>query len=103
MYHDDYISEGYALSENLEAMIEPDDEDIEVRWESQRAWMGRAYKAAKAAKVGSTVKCAACGKKFVKHSYQQVFCSNKGPRNCKDRYWNSMVPSRSLRAQLFNK
>lgn len=42
------------------------------------------YKAAKAAKVGDVVKCAHCGKEFVKRYYQEVFCCPK----CKDDYWN---------------
>jgi hypothetical protein len=56
------------------------------------------YKAAKAAKVGETVACGCCNKKFVKRSYQQAFCSNRGNNNCKDRYWNEAVPERKERA-----
>lgn len=42
------------------------------------------YKTAKAAKVGDVVKCAHCGKEFVKCYYQEAFCCPK----CKDDYWN---------------
>ena len=48
------------------------------------------YQAARAARVGSQIKCAGpgCRKHFIKRSYQQCFCSNKGRGNCKDAYWN---------------
>jgi len=45
---------------------------------------GKAYERNKAAKVGETIKCACCGKEFVKKQYSQAFCCGK----CKDRYWN---------------
>ena len=45
---------------------------------------GKAYEQNKAAKVGETIKCACCGKKFVKKQYSQAFCCGK----CKDKYWN---------------
>lgn len=37
-----------------------------------------------AAKVGSVCHCPICGKKFIKQSYQQKFCSNR----CKVKYHN---------------
>jgi ribosomal protein L37AE/L43A len=43
------------------------------------------YNAAKSAKVGEVVKCACCGKEFVKRYYQEAFCCPK----CKDDYWNA--------------
>jgi hypothetical protein len=54
------------------------------------------YVKAKAAKVGTEIECACCGKKVIKTSYQMAFCSNGknrknallGNNNCKDRYWN---------------
>ena len=57
--------------------------------------MTETYIKAKAAKVGDTVKCPACGKKFVKKTYNQVFCNNNNNTrfgNCKDRYWNKIDP-----------
>lgn len=56
-----------------------------------------AYKTAKAAKVGTTIHCGCCGFQFIKKHYQQVFCSNKGTNNCKDHYWNEVVPERKER------
>lgn len=48
------------------------------------------YKAAKSAKVGERVKCgnSQCSRFFIKKSYQQAFCCNKGRSNCKDTYHN---------------
>ena len=57
--------------------------------------MTEAYIKAKAAKVGDTVKCPACGKEFVKKTYNQVFCNNNNNTrfgNCKDKYWNTVDP-----------
>ena len=45
---------------------------------------GKAYEQNKAAKVGETIRCACCGKEFVKKQYSQAFCCGK----CKDKYWN---------------
>jgi hypothetical protein len=55
------------------------------------------YHTAAAAKVGQTCKCPSCVKDFVKKSYQQKFCSNKGGGNCKDTYWNTVDPKRAGR------
>jgi len=52
------------------------------------------YKAAKAAKVGETVICPSCGHKFVKKSYQQVFCKTFPGTKCKDNYWNNVTPTK---------
>lgn len=60
------------------------------------------YEASKAAKTGATCTCPACGKSFVKKSYQQAFCSNKGRANCKDTYWNRASESRMARAAHFS-
>lgn len=53
----------------------------------QKAYL---YRVAKAAKTGQEVQCPTCAKPFVKASYQQAFCSNRGPGNCKDAYWQTM-------------
>lgn len=42
------------------------------------------YDINKSAKVGEEIICPICGKRFIKKSYQQAFCSTE----CKDRYWN---------------
>lgn len=60
------------------------------------------YEVAKAAKTGQSCKCPSCAKSFVKKSYQQAFCSNKGKNNCKDLYWNRASTQRSERAKIFS-
>ncbi|ARV77151.1 hypothetical protein SKUL_52 [Pseudomonas phage Skulduggery] len=45
------------------------------------------FEFAKAAKTGTKVPCAYCTSLFLKASYQQKFCSNTGPGNCKNAYW----------------
>jgi len=55
------------------------------------------YETAKSAKVGDKIECPSCGKTMSKKSYQHVFCSNKGYRNCKDTYWNYAKPERMER------
>lgn len=49
----------------------------------------------KAAKVGDTCKCPACGSEFVKTNYQQAFCKSfEGRTVCKDHYWNNVTPNK---------
>ena len=48
----------------------------------------------KKAKVGDTCICPACGTEFVKEHYQQVFCKTKGGTKCKDKYWNTVTPTK---------
>ena len=52
------------------------------------------YKANKKAAVGQECVCPSCGSKFIKSSYQQVFCKTKGGTVCKDRYWNTVTPGK---------
>lgn len=51
----------------------------------------------KRSQVGTTIRCAFCGKRIIKKSYQTQFCSNKGKSNCKDLYWNTVKPERMNR------
>ena len=53
--------------------------------------------AAMKASTGSTIACPVCKKKIRKRSYQHIFCSNRGQENCKDAYWNIVLPSRMNR------
>jgi len=48
----------------------------------------------KKAKVGTLCNCAACSKQFAKTHYAQAFCKNKSGTVCKDRYWNTVDPSK---------
>jgi hypothetical protein len=57
----------------------------------------KAYNIAKTAKVGELITCPACGKQFIKKTYNQIFCNNaktKKSYNCKDRYWNTVDPNK---------
>lgn len=48
----------------------------------------------KKAKVGSECVCPSCGSKFIKETYQQVFCKKKTGSICKDYYWNNVTPTK---------
>jgi hypothetical protein len=52
------------------------------------------YKTAKKAKIGEVVVCPSCGTKFIKSSYQQAFCKTQRGTVCKDKYWNTVIPSK---------
>jgi ssDNA-binding Zn-finger/Zn-ribbon topoisomerase 1 len=58
------------------------------------------YNKAKSTKVGETVNCPWCGKKFEKTTYHKTFCSNyktRGRHNCKDNFWNKVDPEKRCR------
>lgn len=42
------------------------------------------------AKIGSEITCPSCQTKFLKKSYNSVFCKTKGKTVCKDYYWNNV-------------
>jgi nucleoside-specific outer membrane channel protein Tsx len=44
--------------------------------------------------VGEECCCPSCGSKFIKTSYNQVFCKVKGGTICKDGYWNFVIGSK---------
>lgn len=50
------------------------------------------YEKNKAAKVGETIICPGCSRKFKKEHYQQKFCKVLGKTVCKDKYWNTVDP-----------
>jgi len=52
------------------------------------------YKVAKGAEVGKKVYCPSCGTFFIKEHYQQAFCKTKGGTVCKDKYWNTVIPTK---------
>lgn len=117
----DDISEGEALSDFLDEWTDWDSDDWlgnKRRMEATQLLHGARrrtltiqsagslkpfYDAAKSAKTGETISCPVCKKQFVKRSYQQAFCSNKGKSNCKDKYWNQSTPERLERALAFSK
>lgn len=56
--------------------------------------MKEIYAANKAATVGASCKCPACGTVFIKSNYQQAFCKSKKGTACKDKYWNTVTPEK---------
>lgn len=56
--------------------------------------MKKIYKINKEKKVGDTCVCPSCGTEFVKSHYQQAFCKSKPKTQCKDKYWNTVTPSK---------
>lgn len=64
--------------------------------------MERRYYDNKRSEVGTTIRCACCGRRLLKKSYQTQFCSNKGKSNCKDKYWNNVSDERRERSHRFS-
>jgi len=52
------------------------------------------YNLNKSAKVGESLVCPSCGSKFIKSTYQQAFCKSKSGTKCKDKYWNTVMPTK---------
>jgi hypothetical protein len=52
------------------------------------------YTAAKEAALGTECTCPSCGTKFIKTNPQQAFCKSKGGTICKDKYWNTVTPTK---------
>ena len=52
------------------------------------------YKLNKESKVRTDLVCPSCGSKFIKNNYQQAFCKTKNGTQCKDKYWNTVTPTK---------
>jgi len=52
------------------------------------------YNKVKSQKVGEVCQCPSCCTEFVKETYNQCFCKTKGGTVCKDKYWNTVTPSK---------
>ena len=52
------------------------------------------YETSKKAKVGEECSCPSCGSRFIKSNPQQAFCKTKGGTVCKDKYWNTVIPTK---------
>lgn len=52
------------------------------------------YKLNKSSKVGDTCICPSCDTTFIKTNYQQVFCRSRVSTKCKDKYWNTITPTK---------
>jgi len=56
--------------------------------------MREQYKNNKGSKIGDTCICPSCKTRFIKKSYQQVFCKSRTGTKCKDKYWNTVTPTK---------
>ncbi len=54
----------------------------------------KVYLINKKLKVGESCICPSCNTPFVKTNYQQAFCKTKGSTVCKDKYWNTVTPTK---------
>ncbi len=52
------------------------------------------YELNKTNKVGIECICPSCNTKFIKGNYQQAFCKSKTGTKCKDKYWNTVIPTK---------
>jgi len=52
------------------------------------------YQINKKAKVGDKIVCPSCGTEFQKNNYQQAFCRTRPGTQCKDKYWNTVTPTK---------
>ena len=52
------------------------------------------YDLNKRVKVGGECICPACKTPFIKETYNQAFCKTKGGTICKDKYWNTVTPTK---------
>jgi hypothetical protein len=93
------MSEGEYLYQ-VEMVDQADDDlrdsDLAKQFEEVSKWMRR-YDSNRNAETGAIIGCPTCDKKIIKRSYQTQFCSNKGPYNCKDVYWNWVKPRGKFR------
>jgi hypothetical protein len=64
-----------------------------LRYEKKLLMLSQRY-ANKDAKIGDECVCPTCGSKFIKETYQQVFCKTKEGTICKDGYWNFVDESK---------
>jgi hypothetical protein len=52
------------------------------------------YSLNKESKVGDNCICPSCNSEFEKTNYQQAFCKTKSGTKCKDKYWNTVTPTK---------
>ena len=104
-YLDDDMSEGTYLSNFLDDMAgdEDDYDTYRSRITVNPSTAVDRYNIIKAAPKGTRCTCPGCGKIITKNAYNTIFCSNKGPHNCKDRFWTSVRPERRERADYWGK
>lgn len=52
------------------------------------------YELNKSKGIGEEISCTVCNKTFKKKTKQQAFCGSRGDTKCKDKYWNTVDPSK---------
>lgn len=52
------------------------------------------YNRIKSARIGERCTCPSCGELFIKTKREQVFCRTKGGTVCKDKFWNTVIPTK---------
>lgn len=107
MYNDpNEVSGGEYLSDWMECLSEDNDgerSEYTPAGECNPEQLKEKQQSNRAAKVGMDIICACgCGNRFKKRSYQHVFYRNKGRSNCKDRFYNKIVPERLERTIRWN-
>lgn len=98
----EWCTESEALQDQYdgEAMAADDEREWrEEKYENKISAMRDRYRDNARSAVGTTIRCACCGRRILKKNYQTQFCSNKGRGNCKDTYWNNTNDKRRARAQ----
>lgn len=56
--------------------------------------MSERYNKNKDSNVGSDIICPSCGTHFIKNTKAQSFCRTKKGTKCRDKYWNTVDPSK---------
>ena len=56
--------------------------------------MRQQYKLNKEAALLDRCTCPSCGNEFTKTNYQQAFCKTRPGTKCKDKYWNTVTPTK---------
>lgn len=56
--------------------------------------MKTCYELNKRIQVGGECICPSCKTIFIKETYNQVFCKSKPKTQCKDKYWNTVTPTK---------
>lgn len=56
--------------------------------------MKKQYEKNKNKKRGEECICPSCKSIFNKESYNQIFCKSRSGTKCKDRFWNTVTPTK---------
>jgi hypothetical protein len=56
--------------------------------------MKKIYNLNKSSGIGEVCICPSCDTEFIKKTGIQVFCKTRGGTKCKDKYWNTVTPTK---------